>query len=174
MPIRILLMILILIGVTACDDLADTRSTSGGGNDVVTIPEGEIATVTRVIDGDTIDVLIDGEQFRVRYVGVNTPERDEPCYSDATQANRDLVEGKTVTLVTDTSNTDPYDRLLRYIYADGVFVNDSLVRNGYAEAVLYKPDDAFYNDFLALEKSATSSNLGCHPTGIFDDGTDTR
>ena len=174
MPIRILLLMLILIGVTACDDLADGGGTNGGSNDIVTIPEGEIATVTRVIDGDTIDVLLDGEQFRVRYVGVNTPERDEPCYSDATQANRDLVEGKTVTLVTDTNNTDRFDRLLRYIYADGVFVNDSLVRNGYAEAVLYQPDDAFYNDFLALEKSATSANLGCHPTGIFDDGSDTR
>ena len=167
---RILLMILLLLSVTACDELAD----AGGSDDIVTIPEGEIATVTRVIDGDTIDVLLDGKQVRIRYVGVNTPERDEPCYSEATEANRVLVEGKTVTMVTDTSDTDRYDRLLRYIYADGVFVNDSLVRNGYAEAVLYQPDDAFYADFLALEKSATTANLGCHPTGIFDDGSDTR
>lgn len=171
---RILLLISLMIGVTACDELADTGGTTGANDAIVTIPEGEVATVTRVIDGDTIDVLLNGKQTRVRYVGVNTPERDEPCYSDATQANRNLVEGKTVTLVTDTSNTDRYDRLLRYIYADGIFVNDSLVRNGYAEAVLYQPDDAFYNDFLALEKSATSSNLGCHPTGIFNDGSDTR
>lgn len=170
MMTRILFLTLLLLGVTACDELADT----GGSDTIVTIPEGEIATVTRVIDGDTIDVLLDGKQERIRYVGVNTPERDEPCYNEATQANRDLVEGKTVTLVTDTSDTDRYDRLLRYIYADGVFVNESLVRNGYAEAVLYQPDDAFYADFLALEKSATSSNLGCHPTGIFNDGSDTR
>lgn len=170
---RILLLFMIMIGVVACDDLADSGS-SGGGDTVVTIPEGEIATVTRVIDGDTIDVLLDGQQVRIRYVGVNTPERDESCYDDATQANRDLVEGKTVTLVTDTSDTDRYDRLLRYIYADGVFVNDALVRNGYAEAVLYQPDDAFYEDFLALEKSAASANRACHRTGIFDDGSDTR
>ena len=161
-----------IMGVVACDSLTETGHS--GGDNVVTIPEGEIATVTRVIDGDTIDVLLDGKQVRIRYVGVNTPERDEPCYSDATQANRDLVDGKTVTLVTDTSDTDRHDRFLRYIYADGVFVNDSLVRNGYAEAVLYQPDDAFYEDFLVLEKSAASANRGCHPTGIFDDGSDTR
>jgi len=170
MQIHILLITILMIGITACDSLSKT----GGDDTIVTIPEGEIATVTRVIDGDTIDVSIDGRQVRVRYVGVNTPERDEPCYSDATQANRDLVEGKTVTLVTDTSNIDPYDRLLRYIYADGVFVNQALVRDGYAEVVLYQPDDAFYNDFLALEKSAASANRGCHSTGIFNDGSDTR
>jgi endonuclease YncB( thermonuclease family) len=169
---RILLWILIMMGVAACGSLTETADSSGDNG--VTIPEGEVAQVTRVIDGDTIDVLLDGKQIRIRYVGVNTPERDEPCYDDATQANRDLVEGKTVTLVTDTSNTDRYDRLLRYIYADGVFVNDALVRNGYAEAVLYQPDDAFYEDFLALEKSAAAANRGCHSTGIFDDGSDTR
>lgn len=171
MQIRIFVLMLMAIGLVACDSLNETGDTGGG---IVTIPEGEIATVTRVIDGDTIDVLLNGQQMRVRYVGVNTPERDEPCYSDATQANRDLVEGKTVTLVTDTSETDPYDRLLRYIYADGVFVNESLVRDGFAEAVKYPPDDAFYDEFLSLEQTAASANRGCHPTGIFDDGSYTR
>ena len=172
MIIRIILALL-MMGLVACDSLTDTGGSNGGDN-IVAIPEGEIGTVTRVIDGDTIDVLLNGQQVRVRYVGVNTPERDEPCYNEATQANRDLVEGKTITMVTDTSDTDRFDRLLRYIYADGVFVNRSLVEGGYAEAVLYQPDDAFYEDFLALEKSAATANQGCHPTGIFDDGSDTR
>ena len=56
----------------------------------------------------------------------------------------------------------------------GVFVNEQLVRDGYAEAVLYQPDDLHYDEFVALEKSATSANKGCHPTGIFDDGSYTR
>jgi len=171
---RLILLLMLALMVSACDDLVDDGGSSGGDGGVVTIPEGQVVQVTRVIDGDTIDVLIDGKQERIRYVGMNTPERDEPCYSEATQANRDLVEGKTVTMVTDTTDTDRYGRYLRYIYADGVFVNESLVRNGYAEAVLYQPDDAFYEDFLALEKSAASSNLNCHATGIFDDGSDTR
>lgn len=168
---RLVLLLTLMMLIAACDSVLDTDNP----DDVsVVVPEGEIATVVNVIDGDTIDVLRDGQQIRVRYVGVNTPERDESCYREATQANRDLVEGKTITMVTDTSDEDRYGRALRYIYADGVFVNDALVRNGYAEAVLYQPDDAFYQDFLALEKSAASNNLNCHATGIFKDGSDTR
>lgn len=166
---RIFLFFIISIGLAACDSL-DIPDDDG----VVTIPEGEIAEVVNVIDGDTIDVLLNGQEVRVRYVGINTPERDEACYGDATQANRDLVDGKTVTLVTDTSDTDRFGRLLRYIYADGVFVNEALVRDGYAEAVLYQPDDAFYEDFLSMERDAANANRACHGTGIFDDGSDTR
>lgn len=171
MRIRIALLGVLLLTTVACTFPSDETNNNGG---IVTIPEGEVGTVTNVIDGDTIDVNLNGQVVRVRYIGVNTPERDESCYQDATQANRNLVQGKTVTLVTDTSNTDPYDRLLRYVYADGVFVNEQLVRDGYAEAVLYRPDDLHYDEFLALEKSAITANKGCHPTGIFNDGSDTR
>lgn len=135
---------------------------------------GETATVSRVIDGDTIDVLLNGTVQRVRYIGMNTPERDEVCYAAATQANAGLVEGKTVRLVKDRSETDIYDRLLRYVYAGDVFVNARLVEEGYAEAVSYPPDTAQYANFLNLERAAAAAHLGCHPTGIFDDGSDTR
>jgi micrococcal nuclease len=97
----------------------------------------ELATLLRVIDGDTIDVEINGERQRVRYIGMNTPERDEPCYDEATDANIDLIAGKTVLLVKDTSETDRYGRLLRYVYAGDVFFNQALVAEGYAVAVLY-------------------------------------
>lgn len=160
-----LLIIPLLLLIVACDELP-----SGGGGNV----EGETARVVRVIDGDTIDVTINGTEYRVRYVGANTPERGEACYSDAVNANKSLVEGRTVTLVVDTSDTDRYDRLLRYVYVGNVMVNEELIRTGYAEAVLYAPDDRFYNNFLALEIEARRRGLGCHPTGIFDDGSDTR
>ena len=67
---------------------------------------GEEATVLRVVDGDTIDVEINGERQRVRYIGMNTPERNEACYQEATQANVELVQGKSVMLVKDVSETD--------------------------------------------------------------------
>lgn len=73
----------------------------------------DTAKVLRVIDGDTIDVELNGERHRVRYIGMNTPERDEPCFDEATEANNDLVAGKTVQLVKDVSETDRYSRLLR-------------------------------------------------------------
>ena len=130
----------------------------------------ETAQVVGIVDGDTIDVLLNGERIRVRYIGINTPERSEACYAEATAANRRWVEGRQVELRRDASDTDRYGRLLRYIYADGVFVNRQLVADGYAEAVLYQPDDAHYSQFRALEAAAAAANRGCHPSGIFDDG----
>ena len=134
----------------------------------------EIGPVTRVVDGDTIDVLLKGVNTRIRYLQMNTPERNEPCSSEATQANADLVEGKTVRLVPDKELVDRYDRLLRFIYVDEVLVNRVLVEQGYAEVVLYPPNDAHYEEFVKLEQEAAAAGRGCHPTGIFDDGSSTR
>jgi len=167
---RVLILLLIGLVIAACDDLTTSTGSTNNTNNVT----GETGLVVRVIDGDTIDVDINGETMRVRYIGMNTPERDEPCYRDATEANRRMVEGQTVTLVRDTSNTDRYDRLLRYVYVGNTFVNRELVAEGYAEAVLYEPDHRYYNDFLQLEREATRDQRGCHPTGIFDDGSYTR
>ncbi len=99
---------------------------------------------------------------------MNTPERDEPCYNDATQANADLVEGKTVWLVRDVSDTDHYGRLLRYIYVGDTFVNAELVRGGWAESGYYPPDTAQVDYFDQLEAAAKRNGLGCHPTGVFE------
>ncbi len=135
---------------------------------------GESARVTRVIDGDTIDVDINGVSYRVRYIGMNTPERDEACYQQATDANAALVSGKAVTLVKDTSETDPYGRLLRYVYAGNTFVNEALVREGWAENAEYPPDTEYAATFRQLEAEAQQAARGCHPSGIFDDGSETR
>jgi endonuclease YncB( thermonuclease family) len=174
---RLLIICMAMLLMTACDELMvsveDAGGDSTGGNGNTTV-QGETGQVVAVIDGDTIDVSLNGETVRVRYVGVNTPERDESCYSDATAANRAMVEGQTVTLVRDSSNTDRYGRLLRFIYVGNTFVNREMVAQGYAEAVLYEPDDGFHNEFVQLEQAAARNRLGCHPTGIFDDNTTTR
>ena len=150
----------------ACDELVtETPNNNTGGSQ-----EGELARVVRVIDGDTIEVEIDGDVYSVRYIGMNTPERDQDCYNDATDANRDFVSGETVRLVRDSSDTDRYDRLLRFIYVGDVFVNEELVRMGYAEVVRYPPDDSQFSNFRSLEQEAANAGRGCHPTGIFDDG----
>ncbi|MEP7292445.1 MAG: thermonuclease family protein [Chloroflexota bacterium] len=136
--------------------------------------EGETAQVTRIIDGDTIDVRINEVGYRVRYIGMNTPERDEACYEEATDANAALVSGQTVTLVKDVSETDQFGRLLRYVYVANTFVNQALVRDGWAENAEYPPDSAHASEFRNLEREAAAANRGCHPTGIFDDGSATR
>ena len=135
---------------------------------------GEMALVTRVIDGDTIAVMLNGVDTRVRYLQINTPERDEACFQEATQANADLVAGKTVRLVRDKQALDRYGRLLRYIYVDDLLVNRALVEGGYAEVALYPPNDAHYAEFARLEREAATAGRGCHPTGVFDDGSMTR
>ncbi|MFN8375416.1 MAG: thermonuclease family protein [Anaerolineae bacterium] len=176
---KLLISFLLLLWIASACQLVvgGGSSTDPGFNDNTTggtVPEGESAVVTRIIDGDTIDVRIGDVGYRVRYVGVNTPESDEPCYSEATDANAALVEGQTVTLVQDVSNTDRYGRLLRFVYVGSTFVNAELVREGYAEAVLYDPDDGFHDEFVRLEEEATNAGRGCHPTGIFNDGSYTR
>lgn len=97
----------------------------------------EYFTVARVIDGDTI-VLADGT--RVRYIGIDTPERGEVGYKEATEANRKLVEDKKVRLEYDVNRTDRYGRTLAYVYVNGTFVNAWLLENGLAEVMTIKPN----------------------------------
>jgi endonuclease YncB( thermonuclease family) len=125
------------------------------------VPPGETAVVTEIVDGDTIDVEIDGRSHTVRYIGVNTPERGDPFYDEATAANRDLVGGETVRLVQDVSETDRYGRLLRYVYLrDGTFVNAALVRQGVAQAATFPPDVAHQEEFTALQEEARAAGRG--------------
>jgi endonuclease YncB( thermonuclease family) len=161
------LLVVTFLSLAACT--LDTPTDDGS-----IISGGESALVTNIIDGDTIDVQIRGVGYRVRYIGINTPERDEPCYADATQANAQLVDGETVTLVRDESNTDDFGRLLRYVYVGNQMVNALLVQNGWAENAEYPPDVTHAATFRDLEADAARRNAGCHPTGIFDDGNARR
>jgi hypothetical protein len=84
-----------------------------------------------------------------------------PFFAEATEANRQLVEGQTVILVRDVSETDRYGRLLRYVYlTTGLFVNAELVRLGFAQIATYPPDVTHQTDFLALQQEARENGLG--------------
>lgn len=122
-------------------------------------PKPEIALVSRVIDGDTIE-LVNGR--RVRYIGIDTPEKSEYFFEEATTKNSELVLGKEVRLEKDISETDQYGRLLRYVYVGDLFVNAELVRLGYAREAYYPPDTIHSDEFLRLEKYAIDSDLGLH------------
>jgi len=118
------------------------------------------AKVTRVIDGDTIIVAGD---YRVRYIGIDTPEvypELEAFGMEAWQANRSLIEGKEVRLEKDVSETDKYGRLLRYVYVDDVLVNAELVKQGLARVKAYPPDTK-YQDYLGeMEAEARGAGRG--------------
>ena len=129
-------------------------------------PAGEKAQVTRVVDGDTIDVSIAGTTYRVRYIGIDTPETVDPrrpvgCYGhEASERNRQLVDGKTVELEKDVSETDDFGRLLRYVWVDGEMANAVLVREGYAVASTYPPDVGYQELFLSLQRQARDAGRG--------------
>ena len=122
--------------------------------------------VTRVIDGDTIEANIGGTIYKVRYIGIDTPELDDkrPEYcalaQEATRYNRQLVEGKTVRLEKDISETDKYERLLRYVYVDDIFVNVELVRQGLAWAKAYEPDTTYQDILEKAEAEARQDKIG--------------
>jgi len=120
----------------------------------------ETAKVARVIDGDTI--IIEGN-YRVRYIGIDTPEvypKVEEYGIEAWEANRRLVEGKEVRLERDVTETDKYGRLLRYVYVGDVFVNAELVRQGLAEAKAYPPDTKYQDYLEKLEAEARLAGRG--------------
>ena len=123
----------------------------------------ERAVVRRVVDGDTVK-LFDGEV--VRYIGVNTPEMESKdvavkCYArEAMERNRELVEGKEITMSRDVSGKDKYGRLLRYVYVDGEMINELLVRGGYAEVATYPPDVKYKDLFVEAERLAKKEGLG--------------
>jgi micrococcal nuclease len=121
------------------------------------------ATVARVVDGDTIE-LTSGD--RVRYIGIDTPETVDPrrqvaCFGkEASNKNKELVEGREITLIADVEDRDKYDRFLRYVYQGDVFVNLELVRQGYAYAYPYPPSVTHEEDFRLAQAQARSQNAG--------------
>ena len=115
----------------------------------------DVAFVERVIDGDSIIVKIRGEEFEVRYIGINTPECGgsmKAAAEEATKLNRDLVEGQYVLLVKDVSETDKYNRLLRYVFTINSFVNYELVNKSVAAVVSYPPDIACHHFFVTAQQ----------------------
>ncbi|MBA3877967.1 MAG: nuclease [Anaerolinea sp.] len=124
----------------------------------------ELATVLSITDGDTIRVDRGFGSEPVRYVGINTPEVGDPGGSEATAENARLVAGLQVVLERDVSETDQFDRLLRYVWIDTgsgwTSVNLEFVRRGFAQAATYPPDVRFSELFLAAERVARTAEVG--------------
>jgi len=122
------------------------------------------ATVSRVVDGDTIVVSLDCcpciPTFRVRLLAVDTPERGECYYSEATEATRAMVGGQHVGLERDRSETDGFGRLLRHVYIGDLWVNGALVAQGYAHVMIVGHDTRYSGALYTMQDAARAQGRG--------------
>jgi len=121
--------------------------------------------VQSIKDGDTI-ILRNGEE--VRYIGIDTPEKSQPYFEEAKEANRKLVEGKKVTLEYDIEKRDDYFRLLAYIWivadrakgGDNLLVNAELIKQGLACVYSHRPNLKYRDYLISLQKGAREKKIG--------------
>ncbi len=129
-------------------------------------PASATVYVTRVVDGDTIEVDLDGHEEDVRYIGVDTPETVKPdtpvqCFGPrAHRFNAGLVTHRRVRLVFGVERHDIYGRLLAYVYLGDRFVNATLVRRGLARTLTIPPNDRYAGRFKRLEIAASRAGRG--------------
>lgn len=127
--------------------------------------------IIKVVDGDTVEVEIDGKREKLRYIGVDTPETVDPrrgvqCFGrEASEENKRIVFGKEVYLEKDISDRDRFGRMLGYVYLkadDGsiIFINDHLVRQGFAKSLTYPPDVKYSERFRMAEQEAREGKRG--------------
>ncbi len=161
---RIVSALAFLLLASACDAPASsTPPTTGGG-----VLEAN-AVVDHVIDGDTIDAIIDGREERIRLIGIDTPETKKPntpieCFGpEATAFTESLLPvGTPIRIERDTVNRDDFGRLLGYVYRadDGVFVNYETIRQGFATPLSIEPNTTYIDLFVGAARSAESDDVG--------------
>lgn len=124
--------------------------------------------VDRVVDGDTVDVVVSGTDERTRLIGIDTPEstgdRPAECFGmEAAELTRSLLpKGTAVRLERDAEARDDYGRLLAYVYraSDGLFVNLELARLGYADAMRIEPNTAHAGQIATAVDAARAAGRG--------------
>ena len=157
--------LLITLAIVFSSVLTQGQSVSNDiSNDSKSLKENTLLTrVQRVVDGDTF-VIESGE--KIRLIGIDTPETVhprkpvEPFGLEASQFTKKLLEGKQVELVFDVDKYDRYNRLLAYVYIDGVFLNEELVKQGLAVISTYPPNVKYVEKYEAAQKYARENNLG--------------
>jgi|GEM_PF-2162384 len=122
-----------------------------------------IYMVTRIVDGDTLDVKINGKIERIRLIGINAPELSKCFGLQASNKAKELLTGKNVLLESDESqgDKDKYGRLLRYVFfEDGTNFNKLMVSEGYAREYTYHLPYKYQQEFRQAQKKAMKAKKG--------------
>jgi len=126
----------------------------------------DLYMVSEVIDGDTI-ILSNGD--RIRFLGINTPEKGMYFYMESKDVLKIMIYGKNITLEKDISDCDLYGRKLRYVFLKNTFINLEMVKRGYANTYTYPPDVKYGKEILMAERYARENNLGLWELSEFKD-----
>ena len=119
--------------------------------------------VTRFVDGDTVDIACAGVWVRVRLLNIDTPERGRAGFHEATEALRQMAEGRTIYLVYEYPygpSRGRYGRLLAYLYADELNINLEMVREGWTPFYTKFGAGRFPAEFMQAEAEAMRGRRG--------------
>jgi len=155
----------LLVGLTSCSGssqllLPPQQQQSG---------QADLVEIAHVIDGDTVDIDINGHTERVRLIGLNTPETKHPtkpieCFGPEASAylTQLLPKGTDVRIERDVEARDRYGRRLLYVYrdSDNLFVNRDLIAHGYGTPMSIEPNTFHRNDFVRAASQAEAANVG--------------
>lgn len=131
----------------------------------ISVSPATLFSVISISDGDTFRANVDGISEPVRLIGMDTPEVGDCLSAEATAYLSQLISGRSVRLISDVSDRDQFDRLLRYIMIDGIFVNAALVREGLATAIQYPPDTFMAPILEAAQGEAQAAGRGMWGAG---------
>ena len=161
--IALLIAALVIVILTiSCETKVETKATNLIGSEPTSssthslvCTDCQLVDVTKVIDGDTLDTSVG----RVRFFGIDTPERGEQCFQEATNFTR-IAAGTKVRLETGPRPTDSYGRRLAYVYdSSGDSIDAQLISGGFAVAWTR---DGQHRDYLtSLEENARRTRTGC-------------
>lgn len=148
------------------DEEPQTDDSEKANQETESSKKGELATVTRVVDGDTLEIQMNGEEEQVRLLLVDTPETKhpskpvEPFGPEASEFVKDQLSGKEVRIVPGTERYDNYDRLLAYVFIDGETIQEKLLRNGLARTAYLYNDLTMLDDFHEAQQIAQDKGIG--------------
>ena len=155
-----------LVTMTACGGLGGSgarvtdRPVPGAGG-----PRSD-ATVTQVVDGDTIHVDLDGRDTTIRIIGIDTPEKDGPhtdeeCFGqEATRYTEQALAGRDVELEFDVDRTDRYDRTLAYVWVGNELFDERILEDGYAVLLTVPPNVRYVDRLTQAQRAGREAGAG--------------